>query len=145
MRTFLHLATLLCLVILGHVKGQSIICHSCQKFANISECDLQPPENCTQEKPYCKITQEKTGIPGMDMFSKVTTTKGCSSAAECNGDDVSIWEPKKNIWCCRENLCNIFENVGKSDTSSYNSHAQKKDPLPLIHTIALVIYLLYCA
>ncbi|CAJ0954458.1 unnamed protein product [Ranitomeya imitator] len=49
------------------MKGQCLVCHSCNKFSNVTECDLQPPENCTAEKPLCKITQEKTGIPGMEM------------------------------------------------------------------------------
>ncbi|XP_066461694.1 ly6/PLAUR domain-containing protein 2-like [Eleutherodactylus coqui] len=125
------------------VEGEFITCHYCEKFTNVTECDLQPPENCTTEKPYCKITQVKTGIPGLEMFSKVTTTKGCASAKECNKEDVGTFDPIKYIWCCQADLCNIFANMGKGEFGNYSSHAQKSDPLPAIYTIVLITHLLY--
>ncbi|KAG8569256.1 hypothetical protein GDO81_014322 [Engystomops pustulosus] len=135
-----HLATFLCLAILGNVQGEFITCHSCQKYTNVTKCDLQPPENCTAEKPYCKITLEKTGIPEVEMYFQVTTTKGCASAAECSGEVLNIWQEAQTIWCCQEDLCNIFENYGKGHNNI--SHAPRSDPLPAIYTIALAMYLL---
>ncbi|CAN2389992.1 hypothetical protein PRIEUP_LOCUS28, partial [Pristimantis euphronides] len=118
------------------------MCHSCDQFTNVTECDLQPPQNCTEEAPYCKIVQKKTGIPELEMFSKVTTTKGCASGAECRKEDVALFQVKY-IWCCQSDLCNIFENMGKEGIDGFNSHAQKSDPLPVIYTIVLVLHFLY--
>ncbi|MEE6484752.1 hypothetical protein FKM82_014012 [Ascaphus truei] len=140
--TFVHLAALTCFALLGSATGNATMCYSCLNLSNTTLCDQRPPENCTEEKPFCKIEQKKTGIPGINILSKISTTKGCASSAECEGLDDSIWKPKKHIYCCNFNFCNTMENMGvkteEGDLSSASDTHRGTALLAAVSTLTIL-------
>ncbi|OCT72539.1 prostate stem cell antigen-like [Xenopus laevis] len=141
----LSLLTLTCTIsiaLLGCASGNAKQCHSCIQFSNITECDNQPPENCTEDKPLCIIQVERTGVPNIEILTKISITKGCATSEECSGESDSMWKPKKILQCCHSDLCNTLFNATsteKTSDTSETSDAERRSPfLAVLLTLTLL-------